>query len=291
MFWQYDHIGFIGDGGFGWVYKARDNVTGEIVAIKVIFLRDADETVPSSVIREVSLLKELKHENIIRLLDILGGKRHVSLVFECMDCDLRKFMQTFPSAAKDPEIIKSFLHQILCGVECCHSYKIIHRDLKPPNLLIDTRNNIVKIADFGLARDIDVPLKAYTNMEATRRYMAPEMLFDSGQYSTPADVWSVGCIFAEMVNHRHIFPGDCVASQLHEIFRIMGTPNEEIWPGVTSVYPSIDSIDKFLPQDLAKEVPSLEPDGVDLLSKMLQLDPSKRITARDARRHAYFRDA
>uniref|UniRef100_A0A5B7BXG9 cyclin-dependent kinase n=2 Tax=Davidia involucrata TaxID=16924 RepID=A0A5B7BXG9_DAVIN len=160
---KYNYIALIGDGSFGVVYKACDHVTGEIVAIKSIAFRDADECVPSSVIREVSLLKELEHDNIIRLLNVLSSERNVSLVFEYLNSDLKKFMQTFPSVAKDPQIIKSFLRQILCGVEYCHSNEIIHRDLKPENLLIDTRSNIVKIADFGLARAVGVPLKAYTS--------------------------------------------------------------------------------------------------------------------------------
>ncbi|THG08045.1 hypothetical protein TEA_011879 [Camellia sinensis var. sinensis] len=165
-----------------------------------------------------------------RLLDVQHHKNKILLVLEYLEFNLWEFMRKFPSTAKDLHIIK-----ILHGVSYCHSQKIIHQDLKPRNLLID-RNKILKIADFGMSRSVDVPLKIYTKKVASLCYMASEILFGDGQYSAPVDIW------------------------------LLGTPNEETWPGVTSLFPCLCEIIQSPPQDLAEEVPGLEPAGVDLLS-------------------------
>ncbi|KAL5760716.1 hypothetical protein ACOSQ2_019554 [Xanthoceras sorbifolium] len=281
----------IGEGSFGVVSKCIDCFTGDIVAIKNIKIKNPLEGIPCSVLREVSLLKELDHENIIRLLDVLSSKECLDLVFELMDVDLRDFMATQPDA-KSSCSVKKYLHQILCGLAYCHSHKILHRDLKPRNFLVQRSKDIVKIADFGLARPIDDSLEEYTTRLATMRYMAPERLLGHGRYSTPVDVWSVGCIFAEMVTHKPLFCARSAINQLFSIFRIMGTPDGESLPGFTSY--CRDYLGYFppkkIPKDLAKIVPGLEPTGIDLLQKMLCLDPRKRITAQEALKHEYFND-
>ncbi|KAL7259292.1 hypothetical protein ACSBR1_005225 [Camellia fascicularis] len=255
----------IGRGAYGTVYKAFDCVISKTVAMKAVPFRNNIVGIPSSVIRETSLLKDMEHENIVRLLDVQHHQNKICIVLEYLEFNLWEFMRKFPSTAKDPQIIKYILLQILHGVAYCHSQKIIHRDLKPQNLLID-RNKILKIADFGLSRAIDVPLKIYTKKVATLQYMAPEILFGAGQYSAPVDIWAVGCIFGEMVKHRHMFNGCSETNLLVNIFRLLGTPNEETWPGVTSLFPFIGKIVQSPPQDLAEEVRGLEPAGVDLLS-------------------------
>ncbi|XP_059649732.1 cell division control protein 2 homolog [Cornus florida] len=287
---KYERIEKIGQGSFGVVYKCRDFMTNATVALKRIFFRDEDEGVPSSVIREISLLKELDHGNIIRLLDVIKNGAGVGLIFECMDLDLSKFIASYPEVAKDQQIIKLFLYQILCGVAYCHSHKILHRDLKPKNLLIDIDNKVLKIADFGLARAFGVPLRTYTGKVVTLAYKAPEVLLGSN-YSTSVDVWAVGCIFAEMVTLRPLFCTESEITVLMDIFSLLGVPTEATWPGVTSLSRYIANIPAFPPQctrNLGDEVAGLEPAGLDLLSKMLCLDPSKRITASDALKHSYF---
>ncbi|CAI0440392.1 unnamed protein product, partial [Linum tenue] len=239
----YEKVEKIGEGTYGVVYKARDRITNETIALKKIRLEQEDEGVPSTAIREISLLKEMQHGNIIcglfgyRLQDVVHSEKRLYLVFEYLDLDLKKHMDSSPEFAKDPSIVKvqTFLYQILRGIAYCHSHRVLHRDLKPQNLLIDRRTNALKLADFGLARAFGIPVRTFTHEVVTLWYRAPEILLGSRHYSTPVDVWSVGCIFAEMVNQRPLFPGDSEIDELFKIFRITGTPNEETWPGVTSL--------------------------------------------------------
>lgn len=287
---QYEKVEKIGEGTYGVVYKARDKVTNETIALKKIRLEQEDEGVPSTAIREISLLKEMQHGNIVRLQDVVHSDKRLYLVFEYLDLDLKKHMDSCPEFSKDPRLVKTFLYQILRGIAYCHSHRVLHRDLKPQNLLIDRRTNALKLADFGLARAFGIPVRTFTHEVVTLWYRAPEILLGSRHYSTPVDVWSVGCIFAEMVNQRPLFPGDSEIDELFKIFRIMGTPNEETWPGVTSLPDFKSAFPKWSSKDLATVVPNLEKTGLDLLRKMLCLDPSKRITARIALEHEYFKD-
>ncbi|KAF6167340.1 hypothetical protein GIB67_043201 [Kingdonia uniflora] len=287
---QYEKVEKIGEGTYGVVYKARDRLTNETIALKKIRLEQEDEGVPSTAIREISLLKEMQHENIVRLQDVVHSERRLYLVFEYLDLDLKKHMDTCPDFAKDQRLIKRFLYQILRGIAYCHSHRVLHRDLKPQNLLIDRRTNSLKLADFGLARAFGIPVRTFTHEVVTLWYRAPEILLGSRQYSTPVDTWSVGCIFAEMVNQQPLFPGDSEIDQLYKIFSILGTPNEDIWPGVTSLPDFKSAFPKWSAKALATLVPNLEPAGVDLLSKLLCLDPRERVTARNALEHEYFKD-
>ncbi|KAK7400245.1 hypothetical protein VNO78_11446 [Psophocarpus tetragonolobus] len=287
---QYEKVEKIGEGTYGVVYKGRDRVTNETIALKKVRLEQEDEGVPSTAIREISLLKEMQHRNIVRLQDVVHDEKSLYLVFEYLDLDLKKHMDSSPEFAKDPRQVKMFLYQILCGIAYCHSHRVLHRDLKPQNLLIDRSTNALKLADFGLARAFGIPVRTFTHEVVTLWYRAPEILLGSRHYSTPVDIWSVGCIFAEMVNQRPLFPGDSEIGELFKIFRILGTPNEDTWPGVTSLPDFKSAFPKWQPKDLKTVVPNLEPAGLDLLSSMLFLDPTKRITARSALEHEYFRD-
>lgn len=226
-------------GTYGVVYKARDLANGgRIVALKKIRLEAEDEGVPSTAIREISLLKEMRDPNIVRLFNIVHADGHkLYLVFEFLDLDLKKYMESLPVADGGrgkalPEgtgsqlyglglgdaIIKKFMSQLCEGIRYCHSHRVLHRDLKPQNLLIDREGNL-KLADFGLARAFGVPLRTYTHEVVTLWYRAPEILLGGRQYSTGVDMWSVGCIFAEMCTRKPLFPGDSEIDEIFKIFR------------------------------------------------------------------------
>ncbi|XP_037349512.1 cyclin-dependent kinase 3 isoform X3 [Talpa occidentalis] len=284
----------IGEGTYGVVYKAKNKETGQLVALKKIRLDLETEGVPSTAIREISLLKELKHPNIVRLLDVMHNEKKLYLVFEFLSQDLKKYMDSTPASELPLHLVKSYLFQLLQGVNFCHSHRVIHRDLKPQNLLINELGAI-KLADFGLARAFGVPLRTYTHEEAafspqqvmTLWYRAPEILLGSKFYSTAVDVWSIGCIFAEMVTRRALFPGDSEIDQLFRIFRTLGTPSEAVWPGISQLPDYKGSFPKWVRKGLEDIVPSLEAQGKDLLV-LLQYDPSRRISAKTALAHPYF---
>jgi len=279
------------------VYMGRDNVTEAVVALKKVRLDNEEEGVPSTTLREVGLLKELRHDNIVSLTDVVyTSKPRLYLVFEYMELDLKKHMDTAPDFRNNHRLIKRFLYQILQGVMYCHSRGVLHRDLKPQNVLIDKDKCSLKLADFGLARCCSIPVRAYTHEVVTLWYRAPEILLGSRHYSTPIDIWSIGCIFAEMINQHPLFPGYTEIEQLFKIFRALGTPNEEVWPGVTSL-PDYKSGNQF-PQwpilrsfeEAQQLAPTLDPAGLELLLHMLCYHPTRRITAREALEHEYFKE-
>jgi len=285
-FERYEKIEKLGEGTYGVVYKAKDTHTGQIVALKKIRLEAEDEGVPSTAIREISVLKELRHANIVQLLDVVHQDGKLYLVFEFLQQDLKKYMDAVGKKV-GRMLIKSYLYQLIRGIEFCHSHRVLHRDLKPQNLLID-KHGTLKLADFGLARPVQLPVRTYTHEVVTLWYRAPEILLGGKQYSMPMDVWSMGCIFAELVTRAPLFPGDSEIDQLFKIFRLMGTPTDEMWPGVAN-YPDFKTtFPQWRPQSLATAVPELDEQGLDLLSKMLQYHPKKRITARAALQHPYF---
>ncbi|KAF5331827.1 hypothetical protein D9611_008921 [Ephemerocybe angulata] len=277
-------------GTYGVVYKARDTTTNAIVALKKIRLEAEDEGVPSTAIREISLLKELKDRNIVQLLDIVHADQKLYLVFEFLEGDLKRYIETGNQNRTPitPSIVKKFTHQLVSGLLYCHAHRILHRDLKPQNLLIDEYDNL-KLADFGLARAFGIPMRTYTHEVVTLWYRAPEVLLGSRHYSTAIDMWSVGCIFAEMaMQGAPLFPGDSEIDQIFKIFRIMGTPNDDTWPGVSSMPDYKPTFPQWSKQDIAKIVPALDDGGLDLLKATLTYDSAKRISAKRALVHPYF---
>jgi len=231
---KYQKLDKIGEGTYGVVYKARDVNSGQIVALKKIRLEAEDEGIPSTALREISLLKELQHPNIVRLFDVIHTERKLILVFEYLDQDLKKLLDAYSGQGLDLATTKSYLYQLLRGVAHCHQHRVLHRDLKPQNLLIN-REGSLKLADFGLARAFGIPVKSYTNEVVTLWYRAPDVLMGSRNYSTSVDIWSVGCIFAELLNGKPLFTGSSNKDQLKKIFRAMGTPTEETWSGVSQL--------------------------------------------------------
>lgn len=187
--------------------------------------------------------------------------------------------------------VKSFLYQLCRAIAHCHEHRVLHRDLKPQNLLIG-RGEELKLADFGLARAFGIPVRSYTHEVVTLWYRAPDVLMGSRRYSTPVDVWSIGCIFVEMYIGRPLFPGTSEADQLDRIFSALGTPDESVFPGIVDLpdYKPATYKRYPAPESLAHLVPRMPPEGVDLLSRMLRYDPARRITASEALTHPFFAD-
>ncbi|GJN15757.1 hypothetical protein PR202_gb02696 [Eleusine coracana subsp. coracana] len=282
----YEKLEKVGEGTYGKVYKAREKATGRIVALKKTRLPEDDEGVPPTAMREVSLLRMLSQDpHVVRLLDLKQGQNKegqtiLYLVFEYMDTDLKKFIRGYrANHEKIPaHIVKILMYQLCKGVSFIHGHGVLHRDLKPHNLLMDRKTTALKIADLGLSRSFTI---------LTLWYRAPEVLLGATHYSTPVDIWSVGCIFAELITNTALFPGDSEVQQLMHIFKLLGTPNEEVWPGVSKL-PNWHVYPQWKPSKLETLVPGLDADGYDLLEKMLQYEPMKRISAKKALVHPYF---
>lgn len=285
---KYMKLEKIGEGTYGVVYKAREKGTSRLVALKKIRLEHEDEGVPSTAIREMSILKALDHPNIVNLLNVESHNNKLYLVFEYLDQDLKRYIDSVHEPI-EPLLVKSYMYQILSGLCFCHQRRLLHRDLKPQNLLIDTQGSI-KLADFGLARAFCVPVRTYTHEVVTLWYRAPEILLGARNYSTPVDIWSTGCIFAELLSKRALFPGDSEIDELYRIFRTMGTPTEEIWPGVTELPDFQETFPRWEKKSLSDVIPEADNTAIDLLSKMLEYSPSKRISAKEALSHKYFDD-
>lgn len=284
---KYQKLEKIGEGTYGIVYKAKDRQTGEILALKKIRLEAEDEGIPSTAIREISLLRQLQHPNIVRLYDVVHTERQLTLVFEFIDQDLKNYLDTCGDEGLEIYIIKSFLFQLLEGIAYCHSHSILHRDLKPQNLLINM-NGELKLADFGLARTFGIPVSNYTHEVVTLWYRAPDVLMGSRNYSTPVDIWSIGCIFAEMVTGKPLFPGQNDEDQLDKIFRLLGTPTVHSWPDILKLPEYKENFQDHKGDNITQIVPKLDEIGVELLTSMLQFDPERRITAEASLKHKFF---
>ena len=279
----------LGEGTYATVFKGRNRQTGELVALKEIHL-DSEEGTPSTAIREISLMKELKHENIVSLHDVIHTENKLMLVFEHMDKDLKKYMDSRGDRGQlDYYTIKSFMYQLLQGIAFCHENRVLHRDLKPQNLLINSKGQL-KLADFGLARAFGIPVNTFSNEVVTLWYRAPDVLLGSRTYNTSIDIWSAGCIMAEMYTGRPLFPGTTNEDELQKIFRLMGTPSEHSWPGISKFPEYKPSTHVYATQDLRMILPQIDQQGLDLLQRMLQLRPELRISAKEALLHPWFRD-
>ncbi|KAG0667159.1 Cyclin-dependent kinase catalytic subunit [Rhodotorula mucilaginosa] len=349
---NYERLEKVGEGTYGTVYKCRQLQTGHVVALKKIRLEEEDEGVPSTALREVSVLMELGQsthqgaECIVKLLDVIHGDESLSLVFEFLDLDLKRYMDTAAIAAANlasssnnalghaggldangqwvpqaqmqplphnvvgrgrskralpPDLVMKFMAQLLLGLSHLHSRRILHRDLKPQNIMIDKQGNLkvpclsfpcfcaplqltksrttrVQIADFGLARTYGVPLRTYTHEIITLWYRPLEVLLGGRHYTTAVDVWSCATIFAEMASGLPLVPGDSEIDQIFKIFRLMGTPTVQSWPGLAQMPDNKQSFPKWQPADLRKLLPEMDERGLHLLNSMLQIDPERRIS-------------
>ncbi|XP_044582048.1 cyclin-dependent kinase 4 isoform X3 [Cotesia glomerata] len=303
---HYQELSQIGDGAYGTVYKAKDLSSGQVVALKKVRVPLTEDGLPTSTLREIAGLKQLErfeHPNIVRLLDVCQGnylqlpanaKQTESmnrgmilwLVFEHVEQDLASFISVSPPGGLSPHLIKQMSKEILLGVDFLHSHRIIHRDLKPQNLLV-TRDGRIKIADFGLAKTYDFEMRL-TSVVVTLWYRAPEVLLGC-PYATPVDIWSIGCILAELNRLAPLFPGSSEGDELDRIFQVIGTPSQEEWPKNVSL--SWTAFPQRRPMLLKNIIPQIDSDGLDLITNLLTFNPHVRLTAAQALQHRYFVDS
>eukprot|EP00929_Paragymnodinium_shiwhaense_P012860 TRINITY_DN120745_c0_g1_i1.p1 TRINITY_DN120745_c0_g1~~TRINITY_DN120745_c0_g1_i1.p1 ORF type:complete len:331 (-),score=79.80 TRINITY_DN120745_c0_g1_i1:225-1217(-) len=301
---QYDLVeipeNVLGEGTYGTVYKARCRRTGQTVAMKKMKLGQSEDGVPSTAIREIAVLKELPHQNVVQLRDVFCKPEKLLLVFEYLEMDLKKYMKEVQKLVKGgqlmPSVVKTLSQQLCRGIEFCHKNRVIHRDLKPQNLLLDSADKnrpIMKIADFGLARAYSVPLPEYTHEVVTVWYRPPEILLGSKIYSIPVDLWGIGCVIAEMATGQPLFCGDSEIDTIFKIFQKLGTPTDEQWPAL----PTLPDFKRSFPkwphrrwENIRNMQAQVGAEGIDLVEKMLAYDPTKRISARESLTHSYFRD-
>lgn len=295
---SYTIIDKVGSGTYGEVFKCQHKVTKDIVALKKLRADVEKNGFPVTSIREMKILKQLKHPNIVMLKEIVSssappkeGKRPpLYFAFEYLEHDLCGLLN-HPKVKFSRTQIQCYMRQLLCGVAFMHRNKIVHRDIKASNLLLNNQG-MLKIADFGLSRfwnDVAAKAGRYTNKVVTLWYRSPELLLGSTSYDFSVDVWSVGCIFAELLVGRPILQGKTEVDQLKLVFGLVGMPTEETWPGFSKLPGAKDIVLEekyFCPlQERFKNFPQ---HAVDLLQKLLTLDPAKRITAAEAMDHDYF---
>lgn len=286
---RYEKVKFLGEGQFAQVYKARDTQNdGEIVAVKKIKIgnrQEASDGINRTALREIKLMQELHHPNILGLRDVFGQRSNISLVFDFMETDLEVIIKD-TSLVLSRGHIKAYLLMTLRGLEYLHHNWILHRDMKPNNLLIDS-HGVLKIGDFGLAKTFGSPSRVYTHQVVTRWYRAPELLFGARIYGAGVDIWATGCIVAELLLRVPFLPGDSDLDQLSRIFQVFGNPTENNWPGVTKLADYV-AFKEFPIVPLNDIFTAASDELLDLLQSMLVLDPNERCSATQAMKMSYF---
>jgi len=221
----YEKLHKIDEGTYGVVYKAKDKVTGDIVALKQVKLISTKEGFPVTALREINVLLSLDHPNIVNVREMVVGNTmdKIFMVMDFMEHDLKGLMMamTQPFSASE---IKRLMLDLTSALDYCHEHWVLHRDLKTSNMLFNNRG-IACLCDFGLARKYGDPLKEYTQLVVTLWYRAPELLLGAKVYGAAIDVWSLGCIFAELVLRKPLLPGQGEIDQIDKIFKLLGTPS------------------------------------------------------------------
>uniref|UniRef100_A0A1L8DX04 cyclin-dependent kinase n=2 Tax=Nyssomyia neivai TaxID=330878 RepID=A0A1L8DX04_9DIPT len=292
---EFQCLNRIEEGTYGVVYRAKDKRTEEIVALKRLKMEKEKEGFPITSLREINTLLKGQHPNIVTVREIVVGSNmdKIFIVMDYVEHDLKSLMETMKHKKQAflPGEVKCLTQQLLRAVAHLHDIWILHRDLKTSNLLL-SHKGVLKVGDFGLAREYGSPLKPYTSVVVTLWYRAPELLLGCKEYSTPIDVWSVGCIFAEFLAMSALFPGKSEIDQLNRIFKDLGTPNEKIWPG----YGELPAVQKMtfteypvsqLRKKFAHHTSEL---GLSLLQGLLTYDPKQRLTAEQALKGHYFKE-
>ncbi|KAJ3647485.1 hypothetical protein Zmor_019362 [Zophobas morio] len=285
---NYKLLGRIGKGAHGLVFKALDTRNGRTVALKQITIASIANGIPKNTMREICTLRALQSKYIVQLVEIFTVDSAVLLVMDYLQRSLAEVLKDIDKPLSLPQI-KTYTKMILLGVDTMHSNRIMHRDLKPANLLIDSCG-ILKIADFGLSRIYNKEKdRLYTHQVGTRWYRAPELLYGAQKYTPAVDMWAVGCILAEMIDKQPLFPGETDIAQLAIVIATLGTPDENVWPELTSL-PDYNKIafTHSEGQSWESKFPDCDASSVDLIKKIIQYDQHKRLGAKKALNHKFF---
>ncbi|KAF9015314.1 kinase-like domain-containing protein [Cyathus striatus] len=292
--YSYERLNQIEEGSYGVVFRARDRQTGDIVALKKLKLEEEKNGFPITALREIYALMSCRHENVVGVREVVVGDTltQVFVVMDFIEHDLKSLLTVMPSPFLQSEI-KTLMLQLLSAVNHCHSNWILHRDLKTSNLLMNNRGTI-KVADFGLARRYGDPVGVggMTQLVVTLWYRAPEILMGAKTYSTAIDMWSVGCIFAELLLKEPLYPAKGELELLSMIFKLLGPPTKTTWPDYASL-PLAKTLTLPAPQPpmFRQKFPYLTTSGIDLLMSLLTYDPDQRISAEEALKHPYFTES
>ena len=297
MFVRYLKTQKLGEGTYGSVFRAQDQETGEIVALKQVKMDQEEDGVPASALREATILRNLHHTNIVTLKEIGTDNGMLIIITEFMDKNLKDFLFSLHKKPLTPAILRSYTYQILSGLNYMHSTGYIHRDLKPSNILLD-KNGFLKICNFRKSHIYHHPMKrAHFEIPANIWYHAPELLSEMPTYDYGIDVWAAGCIIAQMAKGEVIIRGDSPIDQLIHTCGLLGIPSE--WPefvhAVHNLFPKFKAEERKEKEVIEREFDALFPGEVDrrlvdLLLRMLAVNPACRITAREALKHDYFKE-
>jgi serine/threonine protein kinase len=284
---NYERQDKLGEGTYGIVYKAVHRPSRDVVALKIMRADEESEGLSTTTLRELAILRSLNHPCIIRLRDADISDNTCTLVFDYMPHDLRKLMQRCKAKPLDPRLCRSYAYQILCGLYYLHIHRVIHRDVKPDNLLLNVEGHL-KLCDFGLSRIFSIPIRNYTSGVVTLWYRAPELFLHNEFYELGIDVWSAGCVIAEMVRGAPLFTADSDVDLAHQVFSVLGTPSEDLLNEFADVQSKKATFPNYPPVPLRKLLKTKDVNLVNLLQKLLAIDPRQRITAKEALNHPYF---
>ncbi|XP_073331662.1 uncharacterized protein [Pagrus major] len=287
---RYESLGLVGEGSYGTVLKCRHRDSGRLVAIKKFMDSDDDKTVKKIALREIKLLRQLRHDNLVNLLEVWKRRRRWYLVFEFVERTLLDDLEQNPNGL-DLNTSRQYLYQILRAAAFCHQQHVIHRDIKPENILI-SQGGVVKMCDFGFARTMTSSSEGgvYTDYVATRWYRAPELLVGDTKYGKPVDVWAVGCLLIEMLTGQPLFPGDSDLDQIYHIVRCFGnlTAHHQELFYRNPVFSGVRLPECSGRVPLEQRFPTVPTTALDLAQSCLQMDPEKRAQCSELLEHPLF---